>query len=37
MDFSTKNDNELVNPGESFWKWKTVTDAVKENKGVFRP
>lgn len=37
MDFSTKNDNELVNPGESLWKWKTVKDEVKENKGVYRP
>lgn len=37
MDFSNENDNELINPGESLWKWKTVADAVKENKGIYRP
>ncbi|KAG9019440.1 hypothetical protein FRB90_002263 [Tulasnella sp. 427] len=37
MDFSRENNNELVNPGEAFWKWKSVTDAVRENKGVYRP
>jgi hypothetical protein len=33
IDFSGKNDNELVNPGESRWKWKTVADYVKETDG----
>ncbi|KZT68006.1 NAD(P)-binding protein [Daedalea quercina L-15889] len=32
MDF-TKNDNELINPGESIWKWKTVEDIVREKGG----
>ena len=32
MDFS-KNDNELVNPGQSIWKWKTVEDLVRERGG----
>lgn len=36
-DFSGDNQNELVNPEESLWRWKTVTDLVKENKGVQRP
>ncbi|KAI0373208.1 NAD(P)-binding protein [Pilatotrama ljubarskyi] len=30
VDFSTRNDNELVNPGESLWKWKTVEDELRE-------
>ncbi|KZT64191.1 NAD(P)-binding protein [Daedalea quercina L-15889] len=33
LDFSSKNDNELVNPGESIWKWKTVEDLVRERGG----
>ncbi|KAH9921169.1 uncharacterized protein B0H18DRAFT_1022280 [Fomitopsis serialis] len=32
MDFS-QNDDELVNPGESIWKWKTVEDIVREKDG----
>ncbi|KIO26435.1 hypothetical protein M407DRAFT_24284 [Tulasnella calospora MUT 4182] len=36
-DFSKENENELVNPGQSLWRWRTVADAVKENKGVHRP
>ena len=32
MDFS-KNDDELVNPGQSIWKWKTVEDFVREKGG----
>lgn len=27
------NDNNLVNPNEKFWKWKTMTDYAKETKG----
>ncbi|KZT64190.1 hypothetical protein DAEQUDRAFT_741441 [Daedalea quercina L-15889] len=33
LDFSSKNDNELVNPGESIWKWKTAEDLVRERGG----
>ncbi|KAI0690293.1 hypothetical protein C8T65DRAFT_745886 [Cerioporus squamosus] len=29
MDFSRENANELVNPGESLWKWKTVEDQLR--------
>lgn len=29
MDFSYNN-NELVNPGETLWKWKRVEDYVRE-------
>ena len=29
MDFSKDNLNELVNPGESLWKWKTVEDHLR--------
>ncbi|EPT02603.1 NAD-binding protein [Fomitopsis schrenkii] len=32
MDFS-KNNNELINPGQSIWKWKTVEDLVREKGG----
>ncbi|KAH9942383.1 uncharacterized protein BXZ73DRAFT_97795 [Epithele typhae] len=28
-DFSTDNGNELVNPGESLWKWTTVEDELR--------
>ncbi|RPD55653.1 hypothetical protein L227DRAFT_509682, partial [Lentinus tigrinus ALCF2SS1-6] len=28
LDFSD-NSNELVNPGESLWKWKTVEDQLR--------
>lgn len=30
LDFTTDNDNELVNPDQKFWKWKTVEDYVRE-------
>ncbi|KAI0373207.1 NAD-P-binding protein [Pilatotrama ljubarskyi] len=29
-DFSSDNANGLVNPGEAFWKWKTVEDYIRE-------
>ena len=28
-DFSADNANDLVNPGEAYWKWKTVEDHVR--------
>ena len=28
LDF-TMNDNELVNPGESLWKWRTLEDELR--------
>lgn len=28
-DFGEKNDNELVNPGGKFWKWRSVEDVVR--------
>ena len=34
-DFSQRNDNEVVNPGQKYWKWKTVEDYAKERKGSF--
>jgi hypothetical protein len=27
------NQNELVNPGEGLWKWKTMREYAKETKG----
>lgn len=27
------NDNEIVNPGQTLWKWKTMADLAKETKG----
>ncbi|KAG8921179.1 hypothetical protein FRC01_000376 [Tulasnella sp. 417] len=36
-DFSKENENNLVNPGQSLWIWKTVTEASKGNKGVHPP
>lgn len=32
LDFS-QNENELVNPGEKLWKWKTVEEYAKEVDG----
>ena len=32
-DFSMENHNELVNPGEKYWRWKTVAQFAKETKG----
>jgi len=34
LDFSKHNHNELVNPGESKWKWKTIEDYAKETDGL---
>ncbi|KAK6347840.1 hypothetical protein TWF718_005661 [Orbilia javanica] len=28
-----KNDNELVNPGENLWKWRTMKDYARETRG----
>lgn len=36
LDFKEKNDNELLNPGESKWKWKTIEEYAKEVKGMPR-
>lgn len=33
LDFSKENHNELVNPHESVWKWKTMEEYAKETKG----
>ncbi|CAF1153587.1 unnamed protein product [Didymodactylos carnosus] len=33
MDYSSKNGNELINPGESKWKWKTIKEYAKEVNG----
>ncbi|KAI0355070.1 NAD-P-binding protein [Trametes cingulata] len=29
-DFSSDNANDLVNPGEAFWKWKSVEEYIRE-------
>ena len=29
MDFSTRNDNELVNPGQSLWKWQDIEGGLR--------
>ncbi len=34
VDYGVLNDNELVNPSQSLWKWKTVKDHVKETDGL---
>ena len=34
LDFSQHNHNELVNPGESKWKWKTIEDYAEETDGM---
>ena len=34
LDFSKRNDNELVNPGESKWKWKSIEDYAQEVDGL---
>ncbi len=31
LDFSSDNDNELVNPKNSLWKWKTVEDHIRSS------
>ncbi|KAG9046511.1 hypothetical protein FS837_004261 [Tulasnella sp. UAMH 9824] len=33
-DFSKDNANEIINPEESLWKWKTVQEYVEETKGL---
>ncbi|CCM05455.1 uncharacterized protein FIBRA_07675 [Fibroporia radiculosa] len=33
QDFSKENSDELVNPGQKVWKWKTVEDYVREVRG----
>jgi len=30
MDWAAENNNELINPGESLWKWKTVDEFLAE-------
>jgi hypothetical protein len=34
LDFSKDNDNEIVNPGESKWKWKTMEEFAEEVDGM---
>jgi hypothetical protein len=34
VDYGVLNDNELVNPSQSLWTWKTVEDHVKETNGL---
>jgi hypothetical protein len=34
LDFSKRNDNELVNPGQSKWKWKTMEEYAQEVEGL---
>jgi hypothetical protein len=36
LDFSERNDNELVNPTESKWKWKTIEEYAEEVDGMPR-
>jgi len=36
LDFSKRNDNELVNPGESKWKWKTIEEYAEQVDGMPR-
>ena len=36
LDFSQSNDNELVNPGQSKWKWKTIEEYAEEVDGMPR-
>ncbi|OBZ65444.1 putative pinoresinol-lariciresinol reductase 3 [Grifola frondosa] len=33
LDYSGDNANEIVNPAQSIWKWKTVEDYIREVKG----
>ena len=33
LDHSTDNQNDVVNPKECHWKWKTVLDFAKETGG----
>lgn len=34
LDFSQDNHNELVNPGETKWKWKTMEEYAEETDGM---
>jgi hypothetical protein len=34
LDFSDHNHNELVNPGQSKWKWKSIEDYANETDGM---
>ena len=34
LDFSKENNNDLVNPGESRWKWKTMEEYAEEVGGM---
>ncbi|KAG8921178.1 hypothetical protein FRC01_000375 [Tulasnella sp. 417] len=33
-DFTRDNANEILNPGQKYWKWKTMEEWVEETKGV---
>ncbi|KAG9046509.1 hypothetical protein FS837_004259 [Tulasnella sp. UAMH 9824] len=33
-DFTKDNSNEILNPGQKYWKWKTMEEWVEETKGV---
>ncbi|KAF3910370.1 hypothetical protein ABW20_dc0100751 [Dactylellina cionopaga] len=33
IDNKSQNDNELVNPGETLWRWKKMSDHAQETKG----
>ncbi|KAG8920077.1 hypothetical protein FRC01_000942 [Tulasnella sp. 417] len=33
-DFTKDNANEILNPGQNYWKWKNMEDWVEETKGV---
>ncbi|KAG8899150.1 hypothetical protein FRC01_010644 [Tulasnella sp. 417] len=34
IDFAKDNANEILNPGQNYWKWKTIEEWVEETKGV---
>jgi len=36
LDFSQRNDNDLVNPNESKWKWKTIDEYAEQVDGMPR-
>lgn len=31
MDQSKDNDNDLINPGETLWRWKTLDEFIEQN------
>jgi len=35
MDFTAENDNELINPNQGVWKWKSMEDYVRSVDGKF--